>query len=172
MDMSFQPNQPSQAIQLAPLNTPAAQLPSQQSLHCWATLFKNNFANASPSPNQPRNFTSNTCNQQPPHQNMMEQHHINTCPTHTSPIHHTTCTQGWPCAQQHTPTFEATQCNYIRARKPTAYNSHQPTANLQHTFKSQQPPSKNHVKQAVCAPGCWPAGTMCFWCGQPSQQCE
>ena len=46
--------------------------------------------------------------------------------------------------------FEAPQCNYIQAHKPTAYNSQQPTANLQHTFRSQQPPStfyeQSHVK--------------------------
>ena len=46
-----------------------------------------------------------------------------------------------------------TKCNYIQAHTPTAYNSQQPTTNIQPTFKSQQPPS-NLYAQEPCKASC------------------
>ena len=46
-----------------------------------------------------------------------------------------------------------TTCNYLQAHKPTSYNSQQPTANIQPTLRSQQPPS-NLYEQEPCKASC------------------
>ena len=70
-----------------------------------------------------------------------------------------------------------TKCNYLQSQKLTAYNSKQPTTNIQPTFRSQQPPS-NHYEQETCKASCvllaadQLAQCAFGWCESPSQQCE